>query len=539
MSNTLVIAKYLVKNNIINPIIKKIRRILLFLALLFIIIIIVVSISFPLFTSEHPEHESEEEEEFALRAMIVSIMNRYGLTKNLIIDIFSILLLLMFSISLIQRENLVMVEEAEYEVLLAQPISMSQYLLGRYIYMSIYGLIICLPYFGFIPLAFELNGGNQVKVLILPLVIFSSMVLLFTLDIVTATVNMILKQVNARDKLKLSVLCYWVAGIIHSVILSNPSPLITYPLRPFAESIIYCFSRDPLNTLTISVSKMILIHAIILVSLTYLSKYFTPEYIKPMPIIFRERQIKIFKKIKYFLDFSNVDSLVRGYILGTSILNSKHIRNIIIAYITIPIVFMLLKYMNFPLLSAIDEGFIMIFLPIFFGSIMNSLIAMFMGNDLSCLWVYRVYMADMYPLAKNIIIKYVIYLTELFIALGLINACLFDNYLYLLLPIATLPFVTLTSIFVLTIITFFMSRRKVVKQTQSGLYMIEDVTLSIIWCIVLLLIFIAIAIFNYIINNYTYDIIIIVLVLFIVASAVIYRYTTKFITKRMMSYDIL
>jgi len=47
-----------------------------------------------------------------------------------------------------------------------------------------------------------------------------------------------------------------------------------------------------------------------------------------------------------------------------------------------------------------------------------------------------------------------------------------------------------------------------------------------------------IAIFNYIINNYTYDIITIVLVLFIVVSAVIYQYTTKFITKRIMSYDI-
>jgi len=123
--------------------------------------------------------------------------------------------------------------------------------------------------------------------------------------------------------------------------------------------------------------------------------------------------------------------------------------------------------------------------PLIVGEMAMIIVGAVMARDLAAMWVFRVYALELRPLASGLILKYATYLSEAFLAIGIFDAVLLEQSQALLLPVAVLPITTFTVLLLLVSTCYLASKRRVVRQMPTGLYMFEDVALLVISILVM------------------------------------------------------
>ena len=505
LKGSLVIAKYLLKNYVLNPFLKKFKTavlsVIVFAVIIGLVVIMIMSLS-PGEVAETPEvnvsgavpwgneslvnqtlirgagpaEESEESAASNLRAALRSI----GLTKHLVIDLASAVLTAVLVVDLLRGNPAITVmEEAEYEVLLSQPIDMRTYMVGRSIYQATMLSLFSVFYLGMIPLVYELSGSST-KALLFPIALMSMYVYLSAIFALSSAVKIYFK--NDRLKVMIPVAACLGVGAAHSLYTSSLLPIITMPFRPAVEPLVYCatLSETPLD-LALALVKEAVVILLIYASVVKLADRIYPENIKPVSVVLKEKQKS--KGVRVGLYSPDPGKAIFNYVYAADVLTKTHARNISLILALTAAITLLVKHVVIPRLGTpadILSFLSLMFIPLFVAEMISFLSASIMAKDFLAMWVYRVYGDDLTPLAKSLLLKYATYLTEALLVLSLFNALITDKYALLLFPIFSLPLNVLLSSLVLLVVVYLASKRRIVKQAPTGLYVFEDLTLLVV-----------------------------------------------------------
>ena len=476
---SLIIARYLVKERVINPLFKRHRKILLGAILVIVFLVAGLVIASSLIPSQETNNNrvsTSQSPRFStgIRSFIHSI----GLNGNKIIDIISLTLMLYLIIGIIRGGRLV-VSEAVYELVLSQPINTNTYVIGDTLYKIITGLIITPLYFSFVPFAIDCNGGS-LKALFIPFSIFTLFFLFGELcNKMTVAISRFAEKQGIIKHLRLILITYLLAATIHSIILRYPSPLLTIPLRGFSELLVYPFTISrTVSDLILSLLKAYSIIILCFIIVSYTSNYLIPEDVIPLKEIIRERMSKSLQKTRAIrLRFDNHSIAVRTYILGNSIMRLRHIVNIGILLAIVVTVAYIARYIILVTYGpvGIKSSFITTTLiPITIIISSNTVIGIFLANDIPGYWVYRVYLIRMDSVAFSFLLKYIVYLFEALLLMSIIDTIISQNYLFLLFPLTTLPLITTASFLILAILVYFASKKKIIKYMETRMTVLEE-----------------------------------------------------------------
>ena len=217
MRRALTVAKYLLKNQVVNPFLRRFKTLLLFAV---VVGVLGGLLAVALFSGQPEAEEAEPEEGPGVR----EFLREFGVDKWAVLDLGSAALTAGLLLILIQgRDYVTVMEEAEYELLLAQPISMEEYFLGRELATLAFTAGLSLPYLGFVPLALELSGGSP-KALLLPLAMLIPLQFSSALAGLATAARALLGE-RAR-LLRWGAAAYLLAGLAHSLAEMRPSPLL-------------------------------------------------------------------------------------------------------------------------------------------------------------------------------------------------------------------------------------------------------------------------------------------------------------------------
>ena len=507
LRGSLIIAKYLLKNYVFNPFLKKFKTAVLsvkvFAAIIGLLVVVIMSLS-PREVAETPRvnvsgalprgnessinqtlsnratSSAEKEPEESIASNLRVVLGSMGLTKYLVIDLVSAVLTAVLVIDLL-RGNLAItvMEEAEYEVLLSQPIDMRTYIVGRSIYQATMLSLFSVFYLGMIPLVYELSGSST-KALLFPIALMLMYIYLSAVFALSSAVKIYFKE--DRLKVVIPVAAYLGVGAARSLYIFSLSPLITMPFRAAVEPLVYCatLSETPLD-LALPLVKEAVVTLVIYASVVKLADRIYPENIKPVSVVLREKQ-KI-KGIRVGLYSPDPGKAIFNYVYAADVLTKTHTRNVSLILALTAALTLLVKHVVIPRLGMLAEFLSFLssmFIPLFVAEMISFLSASIMAKDFLAMWVYRVYGDDLTPLAKSLLLKYATYLTEALLVLSLFNALVTDRYALLLFPIFPLPLNVLLSSLVLLVVVYLASKRRIVKQAPTGLYVFEDLTLLIV-----------------------------------------------------------
>jgi len=542
MNKILIISKYLAKNYIINPFLAKHRKIFIVLTIFFLISIF--ALIFSMYSSPSNIYNKP-----TLGMNIRNIIANYGLNRYKLCDIISLIISLIIFVPFITgRSVLWVIEEAEYEVLLAQPISMKDYLIARlFLQYGREGLLYIYSIW-IVPFILEVVYGSITRLVFFFISLYIILFIVSALSFVVTLINIYSEARGKRYITRLLASIYLLIGAIHSIIIFYPSPIYTYPFKFLAELLIYPISLsvklfDIIYPLIISLSILIPIYFIIL----YLSRYFTPEYVKPISVVRRERMIKGLGRFTPKISFKTSSEAIKSYIFNLSIFNYKHIRNITLAMIISIVSSFIFKNLlsRYPLgfISISDIPFLTGFIIPFYISIaLAGIISGILSNDLSSFWIYRVYSIHMKNIAKWLIIKYSVYFIEAYMIIAVIDTIFTYEYIRLLLPISLLPITIILSLISLAAVTYFASKRKVVKIAPTGLYTLEELVLTIVMLLTITLILSSKFGFDIMVKLFWYrypSIIFISIFISLVMALVLYYISIEILSKLMKRYDII
>ncbi len=176
--------------------------------------------------------------------------------------------------------------------------------------------------------------------------------------------------------------------------------------------------------------------------------------------------------------------------------------------------------------------------PLLVSMIASGLINILLAQDLAYLWIYRIYLRDQKPFAKILLIKYYVNLLEAFIIIGLINAIILSNYALVLTPIMVLPLIVITAPLVLIIALRIASRRRVVKTSVVGLYVVEDIVMILLWSILALFFIADTFAFTTISYRLMMTSLIYLLIISIIIAYILHRIVLKVLTHTITSMDL-
>ena len=472
------IAKYLLKEYTINPLLKKHRKIFLGVVIAVVLLVTSLAIAASLLASPQQEKNNTTSTSQSIANDVRSLIRSAGLNKDRIIDIISSILMF-YLIAGIVRGGKIVVSGAAYELILSQPISIDTYIMGDTLYKVVLGLMITPFYFSFVPSALALNG-NDSKALLIP---FSLFIVFFLFGEIsgktTTTISKFLEDQGWARPAKIILITYLVVGTAHSAIIRYPSPLLSTPLRSLSELLVYPFTiSETINDIIVSLLKSILIIAVFFTLFLLTAKYITPEDIAPLTEITKKKTIKrIQRKRSTSFRFNPGSIAAREYILRSSIMRMGHVLSIgalitiaaVAAYITRHVILIIYGHVG------IESSYITsIFAPLVIIMASNAFINMLLASDMTGYWIYRVYLVRMDSVASSLMLKYLIYLSEALFIISVIDMVLSHNYLFLLFPLIALPSMTVAAFLALAILVYFASKRRIVKYRETNMTILEE-----------------------------------------------------------------
>lgn len=447
------IAQYLAKNSL-NPLLKRsIGRYALYTLLALLAFILVLP---PLFirknTSTYPP-------------WVTSL----GLSRSLLKDSTSATLTLAFLLTLIRgRREVAASEEAEHELILALPLTMSEYLVGKTLYFAIQTLLYMVPLvFVSVPLIYTAVDPNPLRPLLLvasiPLIaIYSeSLVMLATL-----------LRIASGDRRLPEIAGYLYLGFsaIHSLLVRQISPLLSWPSLPATSPMIDVFSRRvDLPQLSLETLALLLSTLALLALVAIISRFMHPENVRPLHEILRDLGLK--RRGATTIKNLGPVAAVRKVVVELSLLNSSHILLLLIGLLLTPAIAVLLRRANLVLDPLTISSFGMIFL----ASEATITTAFTVQRDLSNLWLYRTCPASLKPLTGALMAKTLVYYSEGFILVALFRAAYDSRLVWLFLPFFSLPLALLSATVVISLLVKIAASRRLVRYSSRGFYMVEDV----------------------------------------------------------------
>ncbi len=482
MAKSLIIALYLVRNYVWNPFVKKYKY--LFAGLIALLILFTVVVAFK------PREIVEE----SLTGTVRELLGELGLSLSDISAILSMIAFLTVYYTIVKGGMFVVVaEEAEYEILLSQPISLRSYFAGKSLSIIMQYILYSMLYVTVIPIV-ALFTNDVIKAVLAPFILGISLAIFPLSRLLSDIIRVSLSSRKKYERIMdLGISLYVIIGLIDTVARWYPSPLLTWLFQPTFNAMLYCFSR---GTSIYEVSYWVLLIIMVLLGLsliiTVLGGEVYPENIRPLYHIAKEKLIwsmRPRKKIELWSE--NPEKSLFKYVVGVELYNAQRV---LVSALMVFLGVMGAYFAKTFFLKDIpleNLQYITVFItPFIVSMIASGLINILLAQDLAYLWIYRVYLRDQKPFARILLIKYYINLFEAFTIIGLINTIILENYVLILTPIAVLPLITITAPLVLVIALRFASRRRVVKTSVVGLYVVEDIVMIFLWS-VLALFFIA------------------------------------------------
>ena len=487
LGRSLTVAKYLLKNYVINPFIKRFKTVVLGAVVIGIIVGGVVAVTIALSPGE-PEAQVNQTEDsgLSLGRSLRETLLRAGLDKRDLIAGVSAMLALTFLLMVtLGKAAIRVMEEAEYELLLAQPLDMGTYVLGRELAEFAQVSLMGLPYLSFVPLAYELNGGNMSKAALFPLALLTVMAFL---SVLSTLINVVKIMARGRERLlRLAMLAYFSAGAAHSLLSWGISPMLSLPFRPMAEALVYCatISESVSHVLArwgLSVAIILGLEAVVI----RLADRTSPEHVRPVSELVRESWAKAARR-EISLYSPDPGAALFRFAFSIEVLSLRHLRNLAAVAVTSGVIgFILLRVgPKFGLEPSAASFAVSFMVPLIVGEMAMIIVGAVMARDLAAMWVFRVYALELRPLASGLILKYATYLSEAFLAIGIFDAVLLGQPQALLLPVAVLPITMFMVLLLLVSTCYLASKRRVVRQMPTGLYMFEDVALLVISILVM------------------------------------------------------
>ena len=137
-------------------------------------------------------------------------------------------------------------------------------------------------------------------------------------------------------------------------------------------------------------------------------------------------------------------------------------------------------------------------------------------------------------------LKYLVYLSEALLLMSVVDAVLTQNCLYPLFPLTVLSSMTIASFLVLATLTYFASKKRVVKYTETRMTMLEETASSVVT--VVLMVFILLSKAGYVVMlsiNFPLTIILAAVLSSMALAAVLLVALSKVLAKLMEACDVL
>ncbi|AKG38465.1 hypothetical protein MA03_03085 [Infirmifilum uzonense] len=403
-----------------------------------------------------------------------SLLTNAGLTRNSIKDATGATLTVTIILTLIRgRREIAASEEAEHELLLALPVTMAEYLVGKTLYFSFQTLFYTIPLVFFAtPLLYTYVEPSPTR----PLIFMLSLPLIALYSETLVMLATLARIALSRTRLpEVTGYAYLALSGIHSLMLSRLSPLLTLPGAPIAGPMIDVFSRR-VDTYTLVVEFLLLLASSIamVALLAVLSRVTHPENIRPLYEMLRE--MGLWKRKTVRLSDASIDGAVRKVILGLSITSSRHLFLVGTGLAFSSLLAVVLRELNI----SVDALTLSSFGAVFLASEATISTAFTVQRDLSNLWLYRLYPASLKPLTRSLMTKTAVYYVEGLLFLALFRAVYDSRPAWLLLPITALPLMILATLLILSTLVRIASRRRLVRYSSRGFYMVEDLTATAI-----------------------------------------------------------
>ncbi len=468
----LIVMKYSLKNTVINPTIKY-RSGLIVLAF--------TAFSFALFLAilvTHTSGGTGPSVNHDLRVFLAT----YGLNRFVVTDILSSALTAITLLAFALTPPNVPVREAEYELILAQPVSIEDFLMGKALAGLAQQFVFPMYILSMLIIASFLAPSPE-KALVGTASLLTALTYLTVLDLTTNVVSLATSKHGFRGWLRAACLAYLIAGLTHSALLKRPSPLLAVPLKPLAASITYSFAVTPgageaLAWLALSAVIVAAVFSLI----PLLSGVVGVEDLKPLtpPSTVKGGGGASRGRVLVSLNLGSPGKAVASVIYFSTFLSTNHLTGLL-AVLTLPTLACLgVKYF-LPSWVAGLTGFTINFLvPLLTAMMLTALLNSVLANDLMTYWIYRVYLTRMEPVASALLLKVLTYTMEAVAVMATSITALTLKPLNLLLIPLTLPAAVLASFASLALVTYFASKRKVVKQAPSGMYVIESTPVFLI-----------------------------------------------------------
>lgn len=474
----LIVMKYSLKNTAINPVIRSKSGIayMVFMAVGFTALLASLTLGSSSNTSEGMPMNHD------LRAFLIA----HGLSRFIIADIASAVLMALTALVFILTPPNVPVREAEYELVLTQPIEIRDFIVGKAL-VSVAQQFVFLPYVLSMLVFASFLAPNPAKAVLatLSLVLISAYFALF--DAATKVVALVLAKRGLRRVFRVAFLAYLIIGLAHTALLRRPSPILTAPLKPLAASLIYSLALSPSITEVVTwLALSIIPTAAALLLIQALADVVGVEDLKPVALpgtSRREGRARRGGKGVHMLkglDLSSPGRAVMSVMYYSAILSTTHLETLAVAVGVPTAVCFAVRYFMPAWITGVAGFAVSIFIPLMTAIALTSILNTVMVNDLMTYWIYRVYLARMKPVATALLLKITTYTLEAVAVMATSITILTHNPLNLLLIPVTAPAAVLTSFAALALVTYFASKRKVVKQAPSGMYVMESSIVFII-----------------------------------------------------------
>ncbi len=450
MGKVLVLAKYLVKNYFLNPLILPIRRNKV------VALLVVAGIaSLVLFIAILPSPEAEVEEGPPLR----HVLHEIGLNRERaewILGVASSLLL--YYLLLRPSSSLIAMEEAEVEVLLAQPIEMREYFAAKLV-ADLVNMItwIFLIFVSVFPLVVELAQSSLRGILAIASI---GAMFLYMEGIIRTVWNL---KARGKDWARvIQAIFYFLiaAGVLHSLMTSRVSPILTLPswivVRSFLCSV--SLSCDLPSLFLYTLSLLLITVAFLLLA------YSTSDALSPEMVSTVRAELKAVKGI----EFTSRERVPLEHL----VIPDLRSRGNLVALVSIPVIALIGDYLSRVLGMSGDPGFLgsvgAMIIFILAPSIMTSI-----GDDVVGLWIYRVYSIEMRPFGRALILKY---FYRMVVPLAALSAFIFGvtKSPVPLLLLCVFSSATIIAVFLMALpVVYFLPRRRVVRWNPLGYYSLD------------------------------------------------------------------
>lgn len=469
----LVVVRYSLKNTVINPVIRSKSGIAYVVVMAAGFTALLASLAL---SPNHNTSEGVTPISHDLRAFLAA----HGLNRFVIADAASAVLMALTVLVAILTPPNVPVREAEYELVLTQPVEIRDFIMGKAL-VSVAQQFIFLPYLLSMLVFASFLAPNPAKALLATLSLILITTYFALLDAATNVVALVLAKRGLRRVFRVACLTYLVAGLVHTALLRRPSPILTVPLKPLVAPLVYSLAASPsIPEVTAWLALSIIPIAAVFLLIPTLAGVVGVEDLKPIAlpgVARREGEARKGGKGVHMLkglNMSSPDKAVMSVMYYSAILNTNHLRAVAAA-VGVPAGICLLVRYFLPAWVAGVTGFALsFFIPLMTAIMLTSLLNVVIVNDLMTYWVYRVYLMRMRPVATALLLKIVTYALEAVAVMAASITALTLNPLNLLLIPITAPAVVLTSFTALALVTYFASKRKVVKQAPSGMHVMES-----------------------------------------------------------------